>query len=78
MPNPNPEQFARVLLWQIVSARFEIASLKAQIDALQHKLGHPPKESAQESIQFERAQALKLYAEICEDIGLTPEPPDEA
>jgi len=78
MPNPNPEQFARVLLWHLCSARIEIASLKEQIDDFQKKLGHlPQKQSVQESLAFEKQATEKLYSEACKDIGLTEVPQDE-
>jgi hypothetical protein len=78
MSRPNPEQFARVLLWHLCRARAEIAILRGEVAAFRHRLGHPPPAGAEEeSQQMIQEMALKLYQDACKEVGLPEAPPSE-
>ena len=78
MAQPNPEQFAKAVLWQLAGIRAELASARAQLDMVQDKMGMiPSPEFVQEAIDRDKATQLELYTEACTDIGLSPKPPGE-
>ena len=77
MSQPNPEQFAKVLLYHLAGVRAEISAIEARLGALQAHLIGPESEAVrQEWAARVKAQQDRLYLEACEEAGLqTTSPP---
>src|SRR5690349_5351826 len=44
MKKPDPDQFAKAVLWQLAGVRSELATARANIEMIQAKLGMPSSE----------------------------------
>jgi hypothetical protein len=77
MVKSNPEQVAKVLLWNVSGLRAEVASIKAQIDTFLDALGKAPsKEFVEEIHRTEDATQLVLFQDACKQAGLDSAPPE--
>jgi hypothetical protein len=76
MTQPNPEQFAKAVLWHLSGLRADLASVKAQLDLIQDSMGMASSaEVLQAILERERQTQLKLFEEACRDAGFSVEPP---
>jgi hypothetical protein len=76
MAKSNPEQIAKVLLWNVSGLRAETASMKAQLDTCLDTLGKAPSKAfVQECIERDAETQKELYQEACKQAGLNTEPP---
>jgi hypothetical protein len=75
--NPDPEQFARAVLWHLAGARAELSALEVRFTLLEaHLAGKVPSEATgQEWARRIQAQQERLYLEACRAAGLQIEPP---
>ena len=74
MTKPDPEAFARAVLWHLAGLRAEVASLHVQLHDLQEAAGRPITESfVQECIDRDRAKQRELYREACAEAGIDPD-----
>jgi len=77
MSQPNPQAFARAVLWHLSGLRAEVASLHVALHDLQERAGSPiTPEFVQECIDRDRAKQRELYLEACYEAGIDPD--DEA
>ena len=77
MSKPNPEQFAKVLLWHLAGTRADIAAIEVRLAALEERIAGKVSEETYEKWQA-RTKTLqaKLYLEACREAGLpTDQPP---
>lgn len=79
MSQPNPQAFARAVLWHLSGLRAEVASLHVALHDLQERAGSPitPK-FLQESIDRDRASQQELYLEACHEAGIDPDDGESA
>jgi len=74
MAQPNPEAFARAVLWHLAGLRAEVASLHVQLHDLQEAAGRPIIESfVKECVERDRSKQKELYLEACEEARIDPD-----
>jgi hypothetical protein len=74
MSKPDPEAFARAVLWHLSGLRAEVSSLHVAIHDLQERAGSPITASfVQECIARDRAKQRELYLEACAEAGVDPD-----
>lgn len=75
---PDPQEFARILLWNVSALRAEVASVRAQLDVVLDALDKAPSEAdRQECEKKVRKKQKFLFSTACNQAGLNPTPPDE-
>lgn len=77
MSSPNPEQFAKLLLWHLTKLQSQLADTKAQLDCVLSEL-HPEGNSVEFLQDQQKAFELewkRMYQEACREAGLSEGPP---
>lgn len=67
MPNPNPEAFAKVVLWHVTGARADFSALEQQVEALRCGL---PGKTAGEIQALKKSEHHRLFLQAVEQAGL--------
>jgi hypothetical protein len=77
MSNPDPEKFAKVVLWHLAGVRAEIAAIETRLAVLEARIagGVPSEAAQQEWEQRTQDQQARLYLDACKEAGLPPEKP---
>jgi hypothetical protein len=76
MSKPDPEQFARVVLWHLAGLQADIANLNVRLDEIQTAVHNPASKAlVQETEKQAAATQLFLYERSCNLAGLSAEPP---
>jgi hypothetical protein len=76
MPNPNPEEFARKMLWHISGLRAEVRHthmMLARIVAAELKI--PEEEIQTKWLESCKLEQEKIYLEAAKEVGIPPEEP---
>jgi len=72
MPKPDPEQFARALLWHLAGLRADVLQIQAEIAELRGDQPRAPKGFYEKKA---RETTTKLYSEAIHACGLEEQPP---
>lgn len=76
MPNPNPEEFARKMLWHISGLPAELRNLHMMFARfLAAESGHSEEEVQRKWKQDCDKLQEQLYLEAAKDVGIPPETP---
>jgi hypothetical protein len=76
MAKPDPEEFARKLLWHISGLRAEVRNLHMMFARfLAAESGHSEEEVQTKWKSDSEAQQKELYLQALEEIGIPPESP---
>jgi hypothetical protein len=74
MSEPNPDQFAKVVLWHLAGLRAELASMSTRLDTMEARVWGVPSEEVQKARKrWIQDQQNKLYLEGCSGAGLKKE-----
>ena len=76
MSKPDPEQFARVVLWHLAGLRAEIAEISGRLARLEaFHLGAPSDEQDGKRREATKHLTDKTYLEALKVAGIEPQPP---
>jgi len=76
-PTPNPNEFAKTVLWHLCNLRAEVATLKAQVDEIRKTVVLRPDQvkALTELESQEESLHQTLYRQACSSAKLPPGPP---
>ena len=78
MNTPDPEQFAKIVLWHLATMKTDVALLTAQVRILEVRLGRVPSDKEQKEWRKQRIKKqLQLFRESCQKAGLASQDPPE-
>jgi hypothetical protein len=76
MPNPNPEEFARKMLWHISGLRAEVRNLHMMFARFLAAQSGDSEEEVQRKWKKDcKKLQEELYLQAAEEVGIPPEPP---
>ena len=79
MSRPDPEEYARQVLWQLCGIRAELKSVSQDVIAIRRQLGLGPElGKALQDLETETALQQQMYEQACQRAGVAKDAPPSA